>query len=35
MIGRVQIIITKKVRNRVKSARVLIFAKSDREVEIV
>ena len=30
MIGRVQIIITDKVRNRVKSARALTFAKSDR-----
>ena len=29
-IGRVQIIITNKVQNRVKSARVFTFAKSDR-----
>ena len=30
MIGRVQIIITKKVQKRVKCARALTFAKSNR-----
>ena len=35
MIYRVQIIITKKVGNRVKGAKALTFVQSQREVKII